>query len=87
MLRILAATVLLVFASGSLRAQDGESAQEVDPESPYDNVQVLARAMQLIRQDYVDEGKISYRDMTYSALRGMRVAPESIPRDSPGLPD
>ena len=41
MLRILAATVLLVFAAGSLRAQDVETAQEVDPESPYDNVQVL----------------------------------------------
>ena len=90
MLRILAATVLLVFASGSLRAQDGDPAQEVDPESPYDNVQVLARAMQLIRQDYVDEGKISYRDLTYSALRGMlaELDPHSQfmePRDFRGM--
>lgn len=53
-----------------VRAED-ETAREIDPESPYDNVQVLARAMQLIRQDYVDDKKISYRDLTYSALRGM----------------
>ena len=90
MLRILAATVLLVLAAGSLRAQDGETAREVDPESPYDNVQVLARAMQLIRQDYVDEGKISYRDLTYSALRGMleELDPHSQfmePRDFRGM--
>ena len=90
MLRILAATVLLVFAAGSLRAQDVETAQEVDPESPYDNVQVLARAMQLIRQDYVNEGKISYRDLTYSALRGMlaELDPHSQfmePRDFRGM--
>jgi carboxyl-terminal processing protease len=45
-----------------------------DPESAYDNVQVLARAMQLIRQDYVTEKNISYRDLTYSALRGMLSA-------------
>ena len=62
----------------------------MDPESPYDNVQVLARAMQLIRQDYVDEGKISYRDLTYSALRGMlaELDPHSQfmePRDFRGM--
>jgi carboxyl-terminal processing protease len=40
-------------------------------DSPYDNMHVLARAMQLIRQDYVDDKKIDYRALTYSALRGM----------------
>jgi carboxyl-terminal processing protease len=44
---------------------------EIDPDSPYDNVQVLARAMQLIRQDYVNDEKITFRDLTHSALRGM----------------
>ena len=62
----------------------------MDPESPYDNVQVLARAMQLIRQDYVDDGKISFRDLTYSALRGMlaELDPHSQfmePRDFRGM--
>ncbi len=45
--------------------------QAADKDSPYENMHVLARAMQLIRQDYVNDRKISYRDLTYSALRGM----------------
>jgi carboxyl-terminal processing protease len=43
----------------------------VDEDSPYEQMQILARAMQLIRQDFVDADKVSYRDLTYSALRGM----------------
>jgi len=50
-----------------LRAEDASS----NPDTPYDKVQVLARAMQLIRQDYVDDKKVSYHDLTYSALKGM----------------
>lgn len=42
-----------------------------EEDSPYEHIQVLARAMQLIRQDFVDDKKISYRDLTYGALRGM----------------
>lgn len=63
--------VLLLAAVGGLHAEDEPGKVQIDPESPYDNVQVLARAMQLIRQDYVNDQKISYRDLTYSALRGM----------------
>src|ERR1700676_664436 len=37
----------------------------------YENLTVFTRALQLIRQDYVDANKIAYRDLTYSALRGM----------------
>lgn len=55
----------------NLRAQDDTAPREIDPESPYDNIQVLARAMQLIRQDYVDDKNISFHDLTYSALRGI----------------
>jgi carboxyl-terminal processing protease len=40
-------------------------------DSPYEQLQLLARAMQLIRQDYVDESKVHYKELTYSALRGM----------------
>ncbi len=41
------------------------------PESPYEQLQLIARTIQLIRQDYVDESKTGYRDLAYSALRGM----------------
>lgn len=40
-------------------------------DSPYEEMQILARAMQLIRQDYVDAAKVGYKKLTYSALRGM----------------
>ena len=40
-------------------------------DSGYDNIAVLTRAMQLIRQDYVDDKKTSYRALTYAALKGM----------------
>ena len=81
MSRNLVAAVLIAVALNSLRAQEAEASQEMDAESPYDNVQVLARAMQLIRQDYVDDDKTSYRNLTYSALRGMlaELDPSSQP--------
>lgn len=90
MLRNFVAALLLAVAFNGLRAQEAETSQEMDAESPYDNVQVLARAMQLIRQDYVDDDKTSYRNLTYSALRGMlaELDPHSQfmePRDFRGM--
>jgi carboxyl-terminal processing protease len=43
---------------------------EID-DTGYTNLTVFTRALQLIRQDYVDANKIAYKDLTYSALRGM----------------
>lgn len=40
-------------------------------ETAYDSMTVFARALELIRQDYVDEKKIAYKDLTYDALQGM----------------
>jgi carboxyl-terminal processing protease len=76
------------------RAQDepplGGATEEKGEDSPYENMHVLARAMQLIRQDYVDDKKISFRDLTYSAMRGMlsELDPHSSfmdPRDFKGM--
>lgn len=50
----------------SLRAQEEE--QDV---SPYKEMRTLARAVELIRQDYVDEEKTGYEQLVYGALRGM----------------
>jgi len=90
MVRKVAAIFLLACAVSAARAQEQAATRESDPESPYDNVQVLARAMQLIRQDYVNDKKISFRDLTYSALRGMlaELDPHSQfmdPRDFIGM--
>ncbi len=42
-----------------------------DKDTAYDSMTVFARALELIRQDYVDEKKIAYKDLTYDALQGM----------------
>lgn len=59
----------------SLSAQAREATTPASPakaeDSPYEQLQLLARTMQLIRQDYVDESKVDYKELTYSALRGM----------------
>lgn len=59
--------MLLLTSLGGLSAK--ETSEEED--SPYQEIEVLARAIQLIRQDFVDESKVGYRDLTYAALRGM----------------
>ncbi len=47
------------------------AAQEEEDVSPYREMKTLARAVELIRQDYVDEDKTEYEELVYSALRGM----------------
>lgn len=66
MLKLAFLALLFAMVAGGLRAEE-----QTEDDSPYTNVEVLARAMQLIRQDYVDEHKTTYRDLTYNALRGM----------------
>ncbi len=45
-------------------------AAEMDDDA-YRQIQVLAEAIQMIRQNYVDEGKVSYERLIESALEGM----------------
>ncbi|HEY0789751.1 MAG TPA: S41 family peptidase [Chthoniobacterales bacterium] len=47
------------------------SARAGTDDSGYANLTVFTRALQLIRQDYVDERKVAYKDLMYSAVRGM----------------
>ncbi len=67
-----ASIVLLVVFNLATGAQlyRAMAAPEKD-DSGYASIAVLARAMQLIRQDYVDEKKVSYDDLTHAALKGM----------------
>ncbi len=78
--------VVLVVGLGLARGAD----EKAEDDSPYESMQVLARAMQLIRQDYVDGEKTSFKDLTYSAMRGMlsELDPHSSfmdPRDFKGM--
>jgi carboxyl-terminal processing protease len=51
-------------------------AQEVQPpkseeDNAYSQIAVFAKALELIRQDYVDENKTSYHDLVNAAMKGM----------------
>ena len=84
--------VLVVFnLVVGVRVYQAIGAQEKD-DAGYANIAVFARAMQLIRQDYVDEKKVTYEDLTHSAMRGMlaNLDPHSQfmePRDFKGMQD
>lgn len=63
--------LLLVFnLAVGVRVLTSSAAADSD-DAGYENLTVFTRALQLIRQDYVDPNKIGYKDLTYSALRGM----------------
>jgi carboxyl-terminal processing protease len=53
-----------------VRVYQAIGAPEKD-ESGYASMAVFARALQLIRQDYVDKNKTSYDELTQAALKGM----------------
>ena len=59
----------MLVACLSARGEKPSSTEKED--SPYEQLEILTRAMQLIRQDYVNDSKTSYKDLTYSALHGM----------------
>jgi carboxyl-terminal processing protease len=46
-------------------------AAENDSDSGYAQIAVFAKAIQLLRQDYVDGNKTSYHDLVYAAMKGM----------------
>ena len=57
--------VLLGFRIYSAQAAGAEE------DTGYAQISVFARAVQLIRQDYVDGKKTSYHDLIYAAMKGM----------------
>ncbi len=59
----------LLLACVSAKGENTKKSENED--SPYEQLEILTRAMQLIRQDYVNDSKTSYKELTYSALHGM----------------
>ena len=54
----------------------GALAQEVQPpktgeDNGYSQIAIFAKALELVRQDYVDENKTSYHDLVTAAMKGM----------------
>lgn len=65
-MRSVRALLCALLCISPVRAQDNE-----EDVSPYKEMKTLARAIELVRQDYVDGDKTGYEDLTYNALRGM----------------
>src|SRR6266436_4346906 len=70
--RILLATFALV-GSGLFFAFEFRSlaAANEEDDTGYSQISIFAKAIQLIRQDYVDGNKTSYHDLVTAALKGM----------------
>lgn len=61
---------LVVFATVARgQSQNDQSGSEED--NGYSQISIFAKAVQLLRQDYVDENKTSYHDLITAAMRGM----------------
>ncbi len=73
--RVFKAVALLVMVFAGLAIFRVYGAPAVPEKAPddggYTSMALLARTMQLIRQDYVDEKKVSYEELTHAALKGM----------------
>src|SRR6186713_3756956 len=95
--RIILTTCALLFVFNALLGVAAyraiaEEEKKDKPDDGYSSMAVFARALQLIRQDYVDEQKVDYEELTHSALKGMlaNLDPHSQfmePKDFKGMQD
>src|SRR6187397_887526 len=71
--RFLISTLVCLLGFGAFFAArlNNARAAEADEDTGYSQIAVFARAVQLIRQDYVDGNKTSYQGLIYAALKGM----------------
>jgi carboxyl-terminal processing protease len=69
---LLAGGVFLCACVGALGAADPEPVTtEATEDTGYAEIATFAKAVELIRQDYVDGSKVSYHDLIYAAMKGM----------------
>jgi carboxyl-terminal processing protease len=72
LIRFIAASLFLAASIDCVRAADpAEPAATPTQDSGYSEISTFARAVELIRQDYVDGDKVSYHDLIYAAMKGM----------------
>ena len=67
---LLLASLLLPGVLSGVCAQEEQSGKNAD-DNGYSEISLFAKAIQLIRQDYVDGNKTSYHDLITAALKGM----------------
>ena len=66
-----AAGVSLFLCIHTVSAADPEGTPVTSEENGYSEIATFAKAVELIRQDYVDGQKVSYHDLIYAAMKGM----------------
>jgi carboxyl-terminal processing protease len=66
----LLACLLMVGVLSGLRAQEAEPGKN-EEDNGYAQISIFAKAIELIRQDYVDGNKTSYHDLVTAAMKGM----------------
>jgi carboxyl-terminal processing protease len=64
---------LVCLLLGAISAVLGQEAQpgKSEEDNGYVQISIFAKALELIRQDYVDENKTSYHDLINAAMKGM----------------
>ncbi len=67
------ACLLLLGVFFGLRFQSLRAAND-EEDNGYPQISIFAKAVQLIRQDYVDGNKTSYHDLITAAMKGTRAA-------------
>jgi carboxyl-terminal processing protease len=67
---ILAVVLMSINLFVGARAYSAAQAKQ-DKDSPYTQMELITRVMELIRRDYVDGEKVGYQELTYGALKGM----------------
>jgi len=61
---------LLVYIFPAAFAQEAQPSKS-EEDNGYAQISIFAKALELIRQDYVDENKTSYHDLINAAMKGM----------------
>jgi carboxyl-terminal processing protease len=67
---MLSLACLLLGVLSTLRAQEEQQGKN-EEDNGYSQIALFAKALELIRQDYVDGGKTSYHDLINAAMKGM----------------
>ena len=67
---MLSLACLVLGVRPSIRAQESEPGR-TEEDNGYSQISIFAKAIELIRQDYVDGNKTSYHDLVTAAMKGM----------------
>jgi len=67
---MLSLACLLLGVRSGLRAQEAQQGKN-EEDNGYSQISIFAKAIELIRQDYVDGSKTTYHDLITAAMKGM----------------